>query len=102
MSIRRVCSYSATIQTPEQPSTYSKIIVTFAQGGTNLFTKNKSQLTIDTDTVTVKLDQTETKQFDASKLAFMQIRCYNSQYNAPGSAVWAIRVEPALNEDVLS
>ena len=102
MSIRRVCSYSATIQTPEAPSGYSKIIVTFAQDGSNLFTKNKSALTLDDNTVTVKLDQSETKQFVAGKIALMQIRCYKSQYDAPGSAVWAIRVDPALNEDILS
>jgi len=102
MSIRRVCSYSATIQTPEAPSGYSAIKVTFAQGGTNLINKNKSDLTLSSNAVTVKLDQSETKLFDAGKIALMQIRCFKSQYEAPGSAVWAIPVEPALSEDILS
>ena len=102
MSIRRVCSYSATIQTPAAPSGYSSIVVTFAQGGTNLITKNKSALTIGDSTVTVNLDQSETKLFDATKIALMQIRCFKSQYDAPGSAVWCIPVEPSLTEDILS
>ena len=102
MSIRRVCSYTATIQTPESPSNYSSIKVTFAQSGVNLINKNKADLTLDDNTVTVKLDQAETKQFVAGKIALMQIRCFKSQYVAPGSAVWVIPVEPALNEDILS
>lgn len=102
MSIRRACSYNATIQLPEAPSNYSAIMVTFMQNGTNLFNKNKSDLVVDTNTVTVRLDQSETKQFTAGIRAFMQVRCYKSQYEAPGSVVWAIIVEPSLNETVLS
>lgn len=102
MSIRRVCSYSATIQTPVAPSNYSAIVVTFAQNGTNLISKNKSALTLGDSTVTVNLTQAETKLFEAGKIALMQIRCYHSAYDAPGSAVWCINVEPSLTEDILS
>lgn len=102
MSIRRVCSYSATIQTPVDPSTYSAIVVTFAQAGETIVSKNKSALTLGANSITVNLDQSETKLFDPTKNALMQVRCYKSQYDAPGSEIWAIRVDPALNEDILS
>lgn len=102
MSIRRVCSYNATIQLPEAPSNYSKILVSFMQAGQIVIEKDEDDLVIGTDTVTVQLDQTETKTFAADKVALMQVRCYKSQYEAPGSAIWTINVEPALNETVLS
>lgn len=102
MSIRRVCSYSATIQTPEAPSNYSAILVTFSQKNSIILNKTLSDLIVGTDTVTVQLDQDETKQFAAGQNAYMQIRCYKSQYEAPGSQVWVISVDPALNETVLS
>lgn len=104
MAIKRACSYTATIDLPEAPSYYSAIVVTFGQGGTrDLITKNKSALVLDEakKTVVVQLTQAETKQFAACEKAFMQIRCYHSTYDAPGSRIWAIDVCPSLNEEVL-
>ena len=105
MAIKRACSYTATIDLPEAPSYYSAIVVTFGQGGTrDLITKNKSTLVLDETkkTVVVQLTQAETKQFAACEKAFMEIRCYHSTYDAPGSRIWAIDVCPSLNEEVLS
>lgn len=101
MAIIRACSYTATIQTPEAPTNYSAILITFAQDGTNLITKTESDVTFDENKVIVQLDQSETKTFTCGKKAYLQIRCYESQYNAPGSMVWAIDVYPALNDEVL-
>lgn len=101
--IVKACSYNATIQTPDAPSKYSKIIVSFSQPQTNvLITKEKSSLTINDDSVEVHLTQAETKQFDPLYIALMQIRCYASTYDAPGSCVFGIKVCPALNEEILS
>ena len=102
MAIRRACSYTATIQTPEDPTTYSAILVTVAQNGTNIFNKDESDLVFDDGKILLQLDQTETKQLSCGKKAFIQVRCYKSQYEAPGSAVWAVDVCPALNDEVLS
>ena len=105
MAIKRACSYTSTIQLPEAPSYYSAIVVTFGQGGNRtLITKNKSALVLDESkkTAVVQLSQTETKLFEACEKAFMQIRCYHSTYDAPGSRIWAIDVCPSLNEEVLS
>ena len=103
MAIIRACSYTATIQTPDDANNYSAILVTFQQDGTNVVEKDETEITIDSDgKVIVKLDQTDTKLFGCGKKALMQIRCYKSQYEAPGSAVWAIDVWPALNDEVLS
>lgn len=102
MAIIRACSYTATIQTPENPANYSAINITFAQDGANLISKSKSNVTIQDNKVIVNLDQSETKLFTCGKKAYLQIRCFESQYNAPGSMVWAIDVYPALNDEVLS
>ena len=102
MAFRRACSYTATIQTPEAPSNYSAILVTFAQDGENIIEKDETEITIGDANIVVKLDQTETKQFACGKKAFLQVRCYKSQYEAPGSAIWALDVCPVLNDEVLT
>ena len=101
MAMIRACSYTATIRTPEDPTTYSAILVTFQQDGVNIIEKDESDVTFEDNTVIVQLDQTETKQFACHKKCFIQIRCYKAQYNAPGSCIWAIDVCPSLNDEVL-
>ena len=102
MAIRRACSYAANIKTPESPLVYSDILVTFQQNQANLFNLHAADLDIGDELVTVKLDQEDTKMFEAGVPAFLQIRAYKSQYEAPGSQVWTIDVYPALNDEVLS
>lgn len=102
MGIRRACSYKAVFKTPLAPSQYSKILVTVQQDGNNLISKNQSALTIGTDSVTMNLTQNETAQFEAGKRAFVQIRCYASAYDAPGSKAWPVEVWPALDDQILS
>lgn len=99
--IRRACSYEATIKTPQAPSHYSAILVTFQQNGENLVEKQINDLTLTETSVIVKLTQAETALFVAKKNAFLQIRCYAATYDAPGSQVWTIPVEAALNDEVL-
>ena len=101
MAIIRACSYTATIQPPEDPANYSAILVTFQQDGTNLINLDEDDVTISDGKIIVNLDQTQTKLLACGKKVLMQIRCYASQYEAPGSAVWAIDVWPALNDEVL-
>lgn len=101
MAFRRACSYSATIKTPKEPSNYSEILVTFQQNKTNLISKHLEDITISGDSIVVKLNQTETAQFVAGKPAFLQIRCYAAEYDAPGSAAWPLDVRPALDDTIL-
>ena len=101
MAFRRACSYQATIQPPEAPATYSAVLVTFQQNGRNLINKTLDDLTVGTNEFTVKLTQEETAQFEAGAQAWLQIRCFASEYNAPGSAAWPIDVLPALNDQIL-
>lgn len=101
MALRRACSYEATIKTPVAPSNYSAILVTFQQNGVNLVEKTLQDLTLTATSIIVKLTQAETAQFEAKKKAYLQVRCYASTYDAPGSAVWDISVEAALNDEVL-
>ena len=102
MAIIRCCSYEVGIKTPVNPSTYSKILVTFSQDGQEVIVKEKTDLTLLSDGVKVKLSQTETAQFNAPGVAMLQLRAYTSLYNAPGSRMWAIDVYPTNNERILS
>ena len=101
MGIRRACSYQANIKTPEAPSTYSAILVTFQQLQLNLINLDETELTLGEEMVTVKLNQEQTKLFQAGVPAFLQIRAYKSEFEAPGSKVWTLDVFPALNDEVL-
>ena len=100
MSMIRACSYQATIQLPDAAANYSAILVTVSQEDVQI-NKSKPELILNDNQVTIMLDQTETKQFVACKSAYLQIRCYKSQYEAPGSKIWSIAVFPSLNEEVL-
>lgn len=101
MGIRRACSYQATFQTPEAPANYSDILVTIQQNGVNMFNKYRANLEIGTETVTLQLTQEETAQLEAGTPAQIQIRCFGSTYNAPGSAAYSVDVWPALNDVIL-
>lgn len=101
MAFRRACSYQASITPPEAPATYSSVLVTFKQDNVQI-DKSLSDLTVSGGDFIVKLAQEETSRFTAGKNAWLQIRCFASTYNAPGSAVWPIDVMPALNDTILS
>lgn len=102
MGMRRACSYQATIRTPQAPGDYSALLLTIQQGGQNLINKSENDLTVNETSVIVNLTQEETAQFTAGKPALLQLRCFASAYNAPGSHAWAIDVLPALNDEILS
>ena len=101
MSIKRACSYQATIKTPKAPSTYSEILVTFQQDGLNLIQKTLADLETDENNVIVNLTQEETAKFIATVPAYLQVRCYAEEYDAPGSKVWPLDVLPALDDQIL-
>lgn len=100
MAFRRACSYEATIKTPVDPSNYSAILVTFKQDGTTV-QKDLNDLTLTATSVVVKLTQAETAAFTANKKVRLQIRCYAAEYDAPGSKIWSLPVEDALDDEVL-
>lgn len=102
MAIIRCCSYTAGIKTPINPAEYSKIIVTFSQDKKQIIVKNKAELTLQADAVKVQLTQEETALFSAPGEALLQLRAYKSEYDAPGSRMWAIPVYPTNNEEILS
>ena len=102
MGIRRACSYKATFTLPKTASNYSAILVTIQQKGRNLISKTKTQLTTDTTArVVMNLTQAETRQFEAGVPAYVQIRCYASATDAPGSNCWPVEVWPALDDQIL-
>lgn len=101
MGIRRACSYQATIKTPQPPSAYSALLLTIAQNQRNLINKTEEDLLLTETGVILNLTQEETAQFKSGTPAFLQLRCYASPTDAPGSKVWALDVYPALNDEIL-
>ena len=101
MGMIRACSYTATIQTPQDPTSYSSILITFSQDGSIVLQKDETGVTFSGNKIIVQLTQAETKSFACGKKAYIQIRCYESAYNAPGSAIFAIDVWPALDDQIL-
>lgn len=112
MAIIRACSYSAAIDTPEPPTNYSRVVVTFAQNQRILVSKELSEMSVTEDGVLVELTQEETARFRPSEKspmgrltggkAFMQIRAYKEPTDAPGSECWGIPVLDSLNQEALS
>ena len=101
MAIKRACSWQATIKTPEPPENYSEMLLTFQQKQRNLISKGKSDLTADSESVTGYLTQEETAQLCEGEPCLMQLRCFSSVTNAPGSAIWRIKVQAALDDTIL-
>lgn len=101
MPIIQACSYTASIQTPLPAENYSAIRVTFAQGEQVLIVKDMSELSIQDGLVIVQLSQEDTLSFIAGTPALMQIHCYRSKYDAPGSACWSIPVLTSNDMEVL-
>lgn len=111
MPIRRAASYAATIKTPKAPTEYSAMLVAFAQDQQIVLEKSLEDLTIDGTDVVVELTQEETLQFAPSVPspmgtktggpAYLQLRCYAGEYDAPASAAWAIEVYDVLDPTIL-
>lgn len=111
MAMRRAASCSVTITPPKDPTTYSAMLVTFAQDQQIVLEKSLEDLTIDGADVVVELTQEETLQFAPSvpspmgtKIggpAYLQLRCYAGEYDAPASAAWAIEVYDVLDPTIL-
>lgn len=102
MGIRRACSCVVTIKTPKAPETYSAMLFTVEQDGEILVSKNLGDLTWDDDYVYAKMTQEETAQFTAGVPAWMQLRLYASEYDAPGSCVKQVEVWPSIDDQILS
>ena len=114
MAIHRAGTYPVTIKTPQAPSEYSSILVTFAQNQQIIVEKGTGDSGFSTtaDAVEVTLTQDETLLFQPTvgspmggtraPLAYIQIRCYKSSLDAPASAVWPLEVYDALNQEVLT
>jgi len=98
---RRACSQQITIRTPNPPDSYTEMLLVISQDEQNLIVKDMSELETDEYCVIVNLTQEETKRFVAAVPAYLQLRCYSSPYDAPGSAEWPLEVWPALDDRIL-
>ena len=110
--MRRACAYNAAIITPVDPRTYTRVLVTIAQNQEILVQKTENELTITESGVLLQLTQNETLAFRPSlksemgrrigSPAYLQIRAYTDEYDAPGSENFEIDVIDSLSEEVLS
>ena len=101
MAIRQACSYIVRIKTPRNPTEYEAILITIQQKKRNLVSKTLEDLQIDGNRVVMRLNQEETRPFEPAVPAFLQIRCYASEYDAPGSKPYPLEVWPALDDQIL-
>lgn len=97
----RSCSFVTTFTPPKAPDTYSKIQVTMSQDDDILINKGLEDLECDETRVIFRLSQEETKLFTAGIPAEIQIKCFQTTYDAPGSAVFSFPVYDALNDNIL-
>ncbi len=98
---RRACSHQITVQTPKPPDTYSDMLAVIAQDEENLFIKDLSQLETTDTCVIINMNQQDTKKFKAGIPAYFQLRCYASEYDAPGTAEFQLEVWPVLDARIL-
>lgn len=111
MAIKRACSWSVEISTPDPLSEYDDVLVTFSQNQEIVVEKHLADLEASSDGAIVNLSQEETKLFSPSEKspmgaaqsgpAYMQIRTYKSSGEAPGSECWRIPVLDSLNDTVI-
>lgn len=101
MSIRRACSYSAAFTLPDDALSYTALLVTVSQNRKQIINKEMDQLALAGRVATLRLTQEETLLLSADYPAQLQIRAYKGAYDAPGSRIFTVDVNPSLNEEVL-
>lgn len=85
----------------EDPRDYENILVTYAQRGTLLVERDKSQLSLDETTVYLRLTQEETLLFTAGEPVEIQIRVLRQDGTADASPIYRLPVEAVLNDTIL-
>ena len=101
MAFTRSGSYSCTNQPPKDPSTYSKMLITFAQNGQNLVVLDENDVTISGSDIIVELTQEQTALFTPGKPAWVQGKFYAAPNDVPVTPEWIIDVLPVLNDTIL-
>ena len=100
-TIKRACTFPVTIVTPKPPSTYSEMLLTFQQKQRNIITKTETDMMTSDTSIYVVLAQEETALLTEGIPCLMQLRCYSTNTDAPGSAIWELEVMDALDDRIL-
>lgn len=91
-----------TFTFPAPPSDYSKILITYSQGGVIAMEKGKEDLAFgENNTAWFRLTQTETKAFAPDQTVRIQVRVLTPAGEAYASEIFSLRVSDVLNKDVL-
>lgn len=80
MEIIRACNFNTELNIPDNPTSYSKIVVTFAQDQEIILQKQMGELTLRENSVVVSLSQDETKLFRPSQKSPMGARTGSAVY----------------------
>lgn len=78
----------------------SEILLTYSQGGKPVIEKNKSDLTIQPNKVSIRLTQEEVNMFDAGVVQ-IQMRAKNMSGDVMASQIFKVKVKQVLNEEIL-
>ena len=103
----RVTTPTHTFTLPLDTSTLKEIQVSYKQGNLKLIKHYQdgtlpSGMTLDGKKVIIRLNQEETKQFDADYPVVSQVRVLTNDDDAFASQYFQVDVENVLNEEVLS
>lgn len=102
----RLTTPTHTFTLPMQTSECSEIQVTYRQNSVSIVKHYQdgtlpSGMTLDEDTVQVRLTQEETKKFSPKKQVSVQVRVLTTTNNALASQKFKITIKDVLNEDIL-
>lgn len=92
-----------TLTLPEDVdfSTVSVMYMSFGQGGQDLFDIDLAHLTIDDNTVTAILSQTDTLKLDATQKTQIQLRWRNMDGSAYGTYIVKVSTEAIIKDGVI-
>lgn len=86
---------------PNAAENYSEFLVTMSQNNNILVSRRKSGLTIDGNTIQWTLTQQEANQFEAGKLAQVQLRAVLAGGTVVATPISNVVVNPALDDSIL-
>ena len=99
--MKRGTTPTHTFTLPFDTSLLSVVRVTYAQMGRVVLTKTGEELTLEGNTVTVRLSQEETFRFNSSHPVELQVRALTADGDAINSDIVTVPVGRCLDKEVI-
>lgn len=100
--IRRCSTPTHTFTLPFDTSDIKSLMVIYAQGGNEVFHKNKEDCNLDGNTLSLTLTQEETKAFNHKLDVQVQLRVLAYNGSSIVSDIETIAVKTVLNDEVMA